>query len=34
MTFPPKMLSTSEPIHRQLLGVGTNANGFLSPKSP
>ncbi|MBI2501661.1 MAG: phytanoyl-CoA dioxygenase family protein [Candidatus Latescibacteria bacterium] len=32
MTIPPELLTACDPIRRQLLGVGTNANGFFSPK--
>lgn len=32
MTLPPALLAAADPIRRQLLGVGTNANGFFSPR--
>lgn len=32
MTIPPELLATCDPVRKQLLGVGTNANGFFSPK--
>jgi len=32
MTIPPDLLAACDPIRKQLLGVGTNANGFFSPK--
>ena len=30
MTIRPELLAACAPIRRQLLGVGTNANGFFS----
>lgn len=32
MTLSPELLAACDPIRKQLLGVGTNANGFFSPK--
>ncbi len=32
MTIPPQLLAECDPVRQQLLGVGTNCNGFFSPK--
>ncbi len=32
MTIPNKLFQISDPIRQQLLGSGTNANGYFSPK--
>lgn len=32
MTIPTEIMESSDPVRRQLLGAGTNCNGFFSPK--
>jgi ectoine hydroxylase-related dioxygenase (phytanoyl-CoA dioxygenase family) len=32
MTIPRELMEASDPIRKQVLGYGTNANGFFSPK--